>query len=175
MMHISFKIAAFAGMVMLTLPVQADSGHESHGHHGRHGHMQHEFPDPAAAAAPEGVTVSGCWIRALPNRLPAAGYFELRNDGAHDAVLIGAQAQGFDRVMLHTHQTTNGMSAMVHLDKLTIPAGGGLDFSPGGHHVMLEKPVAELEIGTRRPITLWFEGKRALTAECDVRPPGTMK
>lgn len=151
--------------------------HTGHGHavQEHKGHAQKSFPDPATVAAPPGVSVTGCWIRALPNRLPAAAYFRLKNDGVHDAILVGAEAEGFGQVMLHTHQDTNGMAAMVHVNEVVVPAGGSFDFAPRGHHVMLEQAGFDLEVGTQRPITLWFNDQLALTATCDVRPPGTLK
>lgn len=163
--------------------VHAHAGHGEHSAQGEHGahehghasHVQHVFPDPATASAPEGVSVTGCWIRALPNRLPAAAYFRLKNTGGKDAVLIGAQAQGFGKVMLHTHSEAGGMASMAHVDQVVVPAGGGFDFAPRGHHVMLEQADFDLEVGSQRPLTLWFEGQRALTVQCDVRPPGTLK
>lgn len=179
-MRYLFKGLAFSLTALVSMSIHAHSGHGGHEHHGHdqgHGHHAHErvFPDPATVAAPEGVSVSGCWIRALPNRLPAAAYFRLQNAGAQDAILIGAQAEGFGKVMLHTHQEVNGMAAMAHVDEVVVPAGGGFDFAPRGHHIMLEQPGIDLEVGTRQPITLWFEGLHAITAQCDVRPPGTLQ
>lgn len=164
--------------VRSTLQIQAPvrplaQGHASQGHgmQPAHGHSPSGLADPATAPRPEGVSVDDCWIRALPNRLPAAGYFRIRNSGERDAVLVGAQAEAFGKAMLHTHRNVNGMSAMVHVDKVIVPAGGGFDFAPGGHHVMLEQPASDLQSGSRLPITLWFEGGRALRVECDVRSP----
>ncbi|MFA7668293.1 MAG: copper chaperone PCu(A)C [Burkholderiaceae bacterium] len=152
-----------------------DHSHHGHGHGHHHGHELPVFPDAARAEAPDGVTVEGCWIRALPNRLPAAAYLKVANAGAQDVVMVGAQADGFGRVMLHAHQTVNGMASMVHAGKVVVPAGGSFDFAPGGHHVMLEKPQIDLKIGGTHPITLWFDGNLALTASCDVSPPSRMK
>ncbi|HZH56206.1 copper chaperone PCu(A)C [Yanghanlia caeni] len=149
--------------------------HAAHAHDAANAHANHavrSFPDPASVPAPEGVTVSQCWIRALPNRLPAAGYFKLHNAGSADAVLVGAQARGFGRVMLHTHETRGELSVMTHVDTVRVPAGGGFEFAPGGHHVMLEQADFDLKPGTRHPVVLWFEGDRALQVGCDVRPPG---
>src|SRR5690606_41575273 len=84
----------------------------------------------ATAATPEGVTVSNCWIRALPNRLPSAAYFTLTNSGDRDAVLVGAQSKAFEKVMLHASKTVNGMAAMVHADKIEVPAGDSFQFAP---------------------------------------------
>lgn len=192
-MKLTFAQMLFTLFAAVTAPAMAHSGHAAHGHgsHGAeahqsvaHGHAVHaapghmvrrSFPDPATAARPDGVVVEGCWIRALPNRLPAAGYFVVRNSSQQPAVLIGAQADGFGRVMLHTHQTVNGMSAMVHVDRVDVPAGGRFEFAPGGYHLMLEKPESDLQGGSRLPVTLWFEGDRALTFDCDVRGPAAQK
>lgn len=168
-----------AALASLGVQAQSHSTHESgHAHHvpaqaGHSAHSSRMFPDPASVQAPDGVSVTGCWIRALPNRLPAAGYFSLQNSGSADAVLVGAQSEGFGRVMLHTHETRGGLSTMVHLDQVVVPAGGEFAFAPGGHHVMLEQADFDLVVGTRHPLVLWFEGDRALRVECDVRPPGT--
>lgn len=172
------KGLVFSLAALIAGTAQAHSGHDHAAHSHQHGHHEQApqaFPDPASVASPEGVSVTGCWIRALPNRLPAAAYFRLKNGGAEDAILIGAQAEGYDKVMLHTHEEVNGMAAMVHVDKVVVPAGGAFDFAPRGHHVMLEQAGFDLEVGSQRPITLWFEGGQALTAQCDVRPAGTMK
>lgn len=180
-MHKSFNGLAFVLAALFSVAAHAHSGHEGHEHqhhaheHGHHGHEQHTFPDPASVAAPEGASVQGCWIRALPNRLPAAAYFQLQNAGTQDVKLIGAQAEGFGKVMLHTHKESNGMASMVHVDEVVVPAGGSIEFAPRGHHVMLEQADFDLEVGTQRPIVLWFEGPAALTAQCAVRPAGTLK
>lgn len=171
-MAITFKGAACAFALVMSASAHAHSGHGAHAHDG-HGAQQSK--DAATAARPEGVSVSDCWIRAMPGRLPSAGYLTLHNAGAKDAVLVGAQAHGFDKVMLHTHRTTNGMATMVHVDDVTVPAGGSFEFEPGGHHIMLEKPSNELQVGGTQPITLWFEADKAITIECAVRPPGTLK
>lgn len=166
-----FKCLALALAAMTSLSAQAHSRH-AHGHHS-HGHAS--SADVATATAPDGVTVANCWIRALPNRLPSAGYFQINNGGARDAVLVNAQSKAFGKVMLHASKTVNGMAVMVHADTVVIPAGGSFEFAPNGHHVMLEQPTAELQIGKTLPITFWFEGDSAVTADCDVRSPASMR
>ncbi|MFT0851739.1 copper chaperone PCu(A)C [Achromobacter sp. F4_2707] len=181
MMRKSITAVAFGAATLFAATAHAHSGHGAHDHHAHHhhggGHEARTFPSPDAAPAPEGVSVNQCWIRALPNRLPAAAYFQIQNTGTKDVVLVGAQAEGFGKVMLHTHAESNGMATMVHVDEVVVPAGGGFEFAPRGHHVMLEQADFDLEIGSRRPITLWFEGEglSAFTAQCDVRPPGTLQ
>lgn len=162
--------AAFAAT--LSMSVYAHSGHGHHGHH--HHHEQKTFGDASTASPPVGVTVNDCWIRLLPNRLPSAAYFVMDNSGHADAVLVGAEAANFGKVMLHTHQTINGMATMVHADKVIVPVGGSFEFAPGGHHVMLEQPKATLNIGHTSPITFWFEDSSAITTDCEIRSPASL-
>lgn len=178
-MNRSLTGVAVALVALFSTAAQAHSGHGGHAHHvhasAHRNHAADAFPDPATVAAPEGVSVQKCWIRALPNRLPAAAYFQLTNAGTQNVKLIGAQADGFGRVMLHTHREENGMAGMVHLDEVVVPAGESLAFAPRGNHVMLEQADFDLQVGTQRALTLWFEGPAALTVQCDVRPPGTLQ
>ena len=162
------SLAAMAACI-----VMAGFSATAHAHAGHH--RSPNLPDAAKVAAPVGVTVQQCWIRALPNRLPAAAYFRVENTSKQDQVLVGAQADGFGKVMLHSHQDAGGMARMVHVDQVVVPAEGGFDFEPRGHHVMLEQAEFDLEIGSQRDITLWFEGPAALSVSCDVRPPGTLQ
>lgn len=163
-------------MAMLSANVQAHAGHD-HGHApaaDRH-HASPSHPDPATVSAPEGISVKDCWIRALPSRLPAAAYFHIQNMGEQEKVLTGAQAEGFGRVMLHTHQDQDGMARMVHAENVKLAPGSSLEFAPRGHHVMLEQANFDLKVGTERPLTLWFAGPEALTVQCKVLPPGTLQ
>jgi copper(I)-binding protein len=58
--------------------------------------------------------------------------------------------------MLMLHQSTNkgGMSDMNMVDRVVVPAGGTLRFSPGGYHLMCESPTAKLKIGTKVGVLL---------------------
>src|SRR5690606_11869585 len=162
-------IATMAGVLMVVAggAAHAHAGHQHaasmhqhaasmHQHaasmhqHAAAGHHQTvELPDPSSVSAPDGISVKACWIRALPNRLPAAAYFLIENAGPQDKVLIAAQADGFAKVMLHAHEEAGGMARMVHVDKVVIPGEGSFEFAPHGHHVMLEQPEFDLEVGSR--------------------------
>ncbi len=154
-----------------------DNPHDGpHADHAAHG-AQHGAQSSAGRASPEapaGVSVNDCWIRAMPAGLPSAGYFRIENTSNSPVALVGAEAQGFGKVMLHTHLDTGGMSRMAHVDKVDLPPGGGFDFAPGGHHLMLEQPAGDLAIGSTRSLMLRFEGGRALTVQCELRPPSAM-
>lgn len=167
--YLKYLALVLTAMMSLSVYAHSESNHENYSH-GQPGVL-----NPATVTAPDGVTISNCWIRALPSGLPSAGYFKIHNAGAQDAVLVNAQSSAFGKVMLHVSKTVNGMAAMTHVDQVVVPAGGSFEFSSNGYHVMLEQPVADLEIGKTLPIVFWFEGEHAISADCDVRSPTSVK
>jgi copper(I)-binding protein len=109
------------------------------------------FSAPAFAAQ---VTVTDAWFRALPGTLPAAGYFTIRNTGASEISVTGAQAKGCGNMMLHQSTNMGGMSGMEMTAKVPVPAGGSVNFAPGGFHLMCEG--AKLKVGTKMSVALRF-------------------
>ena len=52
--------------------------------------------------------------------------------------LVGATSDAFERIELHTHETSaDGMMRMVQVTDFALPANGRLALKPGGHHLML--------------------------------------
>ena len=111
---------------------------------------------PAAAGSGD-VTVNDAWARpTIPTR-PGAGYFTLSNGGDAPVVLIGAEAEGAEKVEMHTTVEENGVVNMLMLESLEIAPGEEVVFEPGGDHLMfmgLAEPLAEGESFTA---TLLFE------------------
>uniref|UniRef100_E6PVJ4 Copper chaperone PCu(A)C n=1 Tax=mine drainage metagenome TaxID=410659 RepID=E6PVJ4_9ZZZZ len=127
---------------------------------------------PAFAAGAPTVQAKGAWIRWLPANLPAGGYVQLSNTGDKPAVLVGAESPDYGNTMLHQTVSKGGVSEMIHVDKITIPAHGHMAFSPGGYHIMLMQPKKEVKPGDKVPITFQFEGGKTLTVDFEVRKPG---
>ena len=125
----------------------------------------------SAAAFAADLTISNGWIRLLPAGVPAAGYFELHNSGRTAAELVGARSPAFGHTMLHRTAEDKGRSTMTHVHEVKVPAGGKVVFSPGGYHVMLTKPMRELRIGDKVPVTLEFGDGEKTTAQFEVRGP----
>ena len=121
---------------------------------------------PALAAD---VTVSDAWFRALPAGLPAGGYFTLHNAGAQDAVLTGASSPACGMVMLHMSKDEGGMSQMMMVDSVTVPAHGEIAFKPGGYHLMCMKPTAAMTPGATISVTLDFAGASKTEARFTVK------
>ena len=131
---------------------------------------------PAAAAAPvrpaalpaASVAVSDAWVRWLPAGLPMGGYMRLRNTGTRPLRLTGARSASFGRVMLHRSEITGGMARMVHVDSVTVAAGGSVHFAPGGYHLMLMQG-RNVKPGDSVDIVLQFAGHAPLPVSFQVR------
>ncbi|OZI30980.1 hypothetical protein CAL29_23800 [Bordetella genomosp. 10] len=132
---------------------------------------------PAAEATPPaGVTASDCWIRLLPAGLPAGGYLTIRNGGARTVTLTGIHADAYGMAMLHQTTTDKqNRSTMAMVQGLDIAPGQQRRFSPGGYHIMLEKPAKTVKVGDVLPISLLFKGGQSLNVQCSVRPANATK
>lgn len=115
------------------------------------------------------IEITGGWFRALPAGLPAGGYFTLANNGDTDIALTGAKVPACGTVMLHKSMESGGMSRMVHVDKISVPAHGSVTFKPGGYHIMCMHPKPAMKPGATVPVTLEFEGGATATADFAVK------
>ena len=108
------------------------------------------------------VTVENAKLRLLPGNLPAAGYFDLRNNGDQPVVLTGGSSDAFAEVMMHRSTLNDGIASMQHLSQVEVPAGGKLSFASGGYHLMLLQHQRTLALGDHVTLTLHFADGRSL-------------
>ena len=99
------------------------------------------------------------WSRATPAAAPVgAGYMTITNKGTTADRLISGTSDVSAKVEIHEMAVVDGVMRMRALDKgIDIPAGGKVEFKPGGYHIML--------IGLKRPITKESGFKGTLTFE----------
>jgi periplasmic copper chaperone A len=121
---------------------------------------------PALAAD---LTVSDAWFRALPAKLPAAGYFTLHNGGAETVVLTGASSPACAMLMLHKSDDMNGMSSMGDVANIPVASGDTLKFAPGGYHLMCVNPTTAMRPGASVVVTLTFVNGAKLSADFAVK------
>ncbi len=96
--------------------------------------------------------------------VPAAGYFNVRNDGDGPVVLTGARSPGCGLIMFHKSSMLGGMSRMQDVPSLTIAARQQARFQPGGLHLMCMNPTAMMATAKTVPVTLQFDGGHSATA-----------
>ena len=131
--------------------------------------------ETAANATPHAadtLSISNGWVRWLPNGLPQAGYLTLTNNGDQPVDLLGASSPDFGDVMLHQSIGSGSTMRMVMVDKLTIPAHGKVDISPGGYHLMLMTATHPVAPGGTVQMVLKFSNGKTLTTALPVRSAG---
>jgi copper(I)-binding protein len=124
---------------------------------------------PGLAAAQQNMTVEKPWMRYLLPSVPAAGYLTLENNGGADVVLTGAESPACGMLMLHKSEDSSGMSMMMDVPGVTIPAHGSVTLAPGGYHLMCMAP--RMKIGETVNITLLFQDGSKLPAALPVYGP----
>lgn len=120
---------------------------------------------PGMAAADTNLIVAGCWLRQPPPGVDAAAaYLVLANQGRTAVRLTGVSSPLAHSVTLHESMETGGMSRMRPLAHLDLPAGGHIEFKPGGRHIMLQGLARTLAPGDRVPLLLHFADGTQLSA-----------
>ncbi|OOG40860.1 copper chaperone PCu(A)C [Rhodanobacter sp. C05] len=122
------------------------------------------------ASAAEHVHASHAWIRVLPGNLPAGAYVTLSNDGGKAVALSGADSATYGDVMLHQSSSEGGMSRMMMVDSLSVPAHGSAVLAPAGYHLMLMKPTRPVKPGDLVRLILKFTDGSTLPTDFLARP-----
>lgn len=116
------------------------------------------------------LVVEDAWIRtAPPAAAMRAGYAILRNTGDAPLVVRGAMSEAFGDVSIHATTIENGMARMRELARIPLAAGESVTLEPGGKHLMLMRPVRELDLGAKAVIRFEIEGGSSAEAEFVVR------
>jgi periplasmic copper chaperone A len=150
----------------------------------------------AASAASGTMTVTGAWLR--PSAMMAgadAAYFVITNGTGQDDALVSVASPISATVELHetveiqpsdapagsgmgggmtsaspsAGMGGGGMMAMQPVDQVAIPAGGTVEFKPGGYHVMIIAPKGQPTVGSTVELTLTFEKAPPVTVMAEVR------
>lgn len=123
----------------------------------------------AADSGPAGVSVRDGWMRALPSSVPSGGYFTLQNKSGKAVILTGANSPACGMLMLHKSEDKGGMSSMMDMAEVSVPAGGSVSFTPGSYHLMCMDTTPALKPGATVPVTLQFKSGKKLTVPFAVR------
>jgi copper(I)-binding protein len=98
-----------------------------------------------------------------------AAYLTLHNAGETDDRLTGARSAVAEKVSLHESSIdAAGIARMRPVAAIDAPAGGMVELTPGGVHLMLEALREPLEKGSSFPLTLVFEKAGEVTVEVRV-------
>jgi copper(I)-binding protein len=126
----------------------------------------------ACAGAGASVRATDPWVRFTGPDVPAGGFVVLANDGDADDALVSATSPDFGSIELHeTVDSGDGVMAMQKVTSIPVAAGGTTALEPGGFHMMLFDPTADVAIGQPVEITLTFEDGASITVQATVQAP----
>lgn len=129
---------------------------------------------PPAIAAEHGLKVTDAWVRMMPPTIKVhGGYLTIINEGKQPQELVAAASDNYEAVEIHLSRIENGVATMQRLESVEIPAGGKVEFKPGGMHLMLIGTMKPLEHGALVPIRLGFRAGTKIEVEAIVmnNPP----
>jgi copper(I)-binding protein len=142
---------------------------------------------PAAALAGPKISVENAWarpaivgsMRATPKMqgmsemsgsgTTSAAYFVILNQGSEADTLIGAASGIASKTELHETRFVGDLAEMVPVSQLDVPAGGRIEFKPGGYHVMLEGLKQDLKVGETIKLTLQFAKSGAISLDVPIQ------
>jgi len=102
----------------------------------------------------------------------SAGYMMIRSSSAEPDFLIAAAVTDLaEAVELHTSTTENGVMQMRQVERIEIPAQGGVELKPGGFHIMLIGLKRDLKPDEMVRLTLTFERSGTVEVPAVVRKP----
>lgn len=134
--------------------------------------VENAWARPAAAAPPG--TMNG--TPEMPGMAGMSGggdnsavYFLIVNDGSEADTLVGASSAAASSVEMHQTIVQDDVARMVPAPRVDIPAGGSVEFEPGGYHVMLVGLAQDLKVGDTFQLTLRFEKSGEVPLEVPVR------
>lgn len=111
-----------------------------------------------AASTPDVVGIMNAWVRETDTGAKAnAGYARLINVASDEVTLIRIESEAFREIEMHEMATVDGLMKMRQLSRLSIPANGSVEFSPGGRHLMMQGPRKHLTAGESIDMTLIFK------------------
>lgn len=110
-------------------------------------------------------TLDAAWVRLAPPDAPVmAGYAVLNNPCQHAIEVVDVESKDFAMAMLHRTESVDGVSTMRDAGALAVPAGGSLQFAPGGLHIMLGGAEQSFNEGDRVRIRLVLaDGQRVFS------------
>jgi copper(I)-binding protein len=129
---------------------------------------------PVATAKTSALQYEDAWIReAPPGMQMMAGYVTIQNNSEKDFVILSTASEAFIDIEMHKTEVTDSTARMIEQENLPIPAGGSMELSPGGYHLMLMMPSTPLKVGDKVKLDFSLEGGSTDNVEFEVlKAPG---
>jgi copper(I)-binding protein len=112
------------------------------------------------------------WVRMPPGRMPMmAGFGRIVNPCPMPAKIVSARSPSFGSIELHETRLVDGISRMRPVPELRLAPDGSAVLKPGGMHLMLMRPSAELKPGSRIVVEFVLADGASVFGEFEVRKP----
>ncbi|MCP4414390.1 MAG: copper chaperone PCu(A)C [Gammaproteobacteria bacterium] len=160
-----FKLATshliiLATSVAFSFGLQADMSDKEHKDHEK----QMQMPMKA------GLMVMNGWVRLTPPIAKnSAAYFVFHNSSDKDITVVGASSKIAKMTMMHDVVMEKSMAKMVHLDKVKVPAGGQVEFAPGGKHLMFVGLTEKLDAAKDVTVKFTLDSGEVITTVMKVK------
>ncbi|UST55213.1 copper chaperone PCu(A)C [Comamonadaceae bacterium OTU4NAUVB1] len=102
------------------------------------------------------VSVTDAWVRATVPQQKATSAF-MRLSAPADSRLVSVTTPLTPVAEVHEMKMVDGVMRMRRVPALALPAGGTVELTPGGYHVMLMDLKQQVKAGDTVPLTLVFE------------------
>jgi len=117
------------------------------------------------------LEISEVWTRQSfsPNNNSAA-YMKVNNPTNKQITIIGAYSSIANNVELHkSFVDEKGISRMVSIDNIVVPAQSQIELKPGGAHIMLFDLRRHLKPGDKFPMIIKIQNQQPLKIESVVK------
>lgn len=102
---------------------------------------------------------------------PAAIYMDIAYSGDSFLAITGAKMDGADEIIFHQPAPWD-KNEMVKANDVSVKKGETITFAPGGKHLMVMSPPADLKPGSKTKVTLKIAGARTHDVEVEVLAAG---
>jgi copper(I)-binding protein len=110
-----------------------------------------------ASSAYADIIISHATVRAVTKNTPATAYYmDIQNTGKEADTLESVHTSIASDTMVHNTIEENGISKMVEIQQLVIPAGKTITLKEGGIHIMAMGLSQDIKAGSSAPLTLHF-------------------
>ena len=123
----------------------------------------------SACDAATGIEVSNPWMRPATKDGNGAVYFVLQNHSAASDELTGVSSEIAQAVEMHESTMEGDVMQMHQVMSVPLKDREGIEFSPGGYHVMLIGLKQDVKLGDQIQVTLHFADHEDITISVPVQ------
>lgn len=124
----------------------------------------------------EDISIVDAWVRLPPPVAKnSAAYFSIINQTDKDVTIVDVATTSAEITTMHNTVIKQGMSKMIHLKTLLVPAKSQIDFLPNGKHLMLLNLTEKLSRDKAILVTFSLANGKKITTQMRVGEPAGLR